>query len=229
MLEHGIEFLKDGHMKQQKKKTTHERRQRNRKEDILNAARELFLKNGYNPTTIEQIARHAGYSKRSVYLDFKKKDDLFITICNEGLFIVCDKLLSIPSTIGFESYITRYLETIAVFSHEHADFFRMLTADVTPEIIANCSPVVSKQAMEIENAGISVLAEAVERAMKSGVITAGDAWEVAEILIGSVVGIIMLSMGGSQAMLSYDKMKLKVKKLGKIACRGLISSDRKKR
>lgn len=215
-------------MMQQKKRTTRALRERNRKEDILNAARELFLKNGYKLTTIEQIARHAGYSKRTVYLDFKKKDDLFITICNEGLFIVRDKLLSIPSTIGFETYITRYLETIAVFSHEHAGFFRMLTADVTPEIIANCSPAVSKQAMEIEKAGISVLADAVERAMRTGAIPAGDAWEVAEIFIGSVVGIIMLSMGGSQAMLSYDKMKLKVKKLGKIVCRGLIRSDKKK-
>ncbi|MEN6472750.1 MAG: TetR/AcrR family transcriptional regulator [Syntrophaceae bacterium] len=212
---------------QEKHKTTPRRRSRNRKEEILNAARELFLKHGYSPTTVEQIARHAGYSKRSVYLDFPKKDDLFITICNEGLFMVRDQLRQIPSEIGFEDYITRYLETIAVFSHQHADFFRMLTADVTPEIIANCSPAVRTQAMEIESAGIRLLTEAVERAMRSGLVPMGDAWEVAEIFIGSVVGIIMLSMGGSQAMLSYDKMILKVRKLGEIACRGLIRAGKK--
>ncbi|HQP31280.1 MAG TPA: TetR/AcrR family transcriptional regulator [Deltaproteobacteria bacterium] len=212
---------------QQKKKPTPRRRGTNRREEILKAARELFLKNGYSLSTVEQIARHAGYSKRSVYLDFPKKDDLFITICNEGLFIVRDQLLQIPLGIGFEDYITRYLETIAVFSHQHAGFFRMLTADVTPEIIANCSPEVRTQAMEIESAGIRLLAEAVERAMRSGLVPEGDAWEVAELFIGSVVGIIMLSMGGSQAMLSYDKMKLKVRKLGEIACRGLIRSGRR--
>ena len=212
---------------QEKHKTTPRRRSRNRKEEILNAARELFLKHGYSPTTVEQIARHAGYSKRSVYLDFPKKDDLFITICNEGLFMVRDQLRQIPSEIGFEDYITRYLETIAVFSHQHADFFRMLTADVTPEIIANCSPAVRTQAMEIESAGIRLLTEAVERAMRSGLVPMSDAWEVAELFIGSVVGIIMLSMGGSQAMLSYDKMILKVRKLGEIACRGLIRAGKK--
>ena len=210
---------------QPKHKTTPRRRGTNRREEILNAARELFLKNGYSFTTVEQIARHAGYSKRSVYLDFPKKDDLFITICNEGLFLVHDQLRQISPEIGFEDYITRYLETIAVFSHQHADFFRMLTADVTPEIIANCSPSVSAQAMEIESAGIRLLAEAVGRAMQAGLVPASDAWEVAEIFIGSVVGIITLSMGGSQAMLSYDKMILKVRKLGEIACRGLIRSD----
>lgn len=210
----------------QKNKPTSRRRSTNRREEILKAARELFLKNGYSFTTVEQIARHAGYSKRSVYLDFPKKDDLFITICNEGLFMVHEQLLQIPLEIGFEDFITRYLETIAVFSHQHADFFRMLTADVTPEIIANCSPAVRTQAMEIESAGIRLLAEAVERAMRSGLIPKGDAWEIAEIFIGSVVGIIMLSMGGSQAMLSYDKMKLKVRKLGEIACRGLIRSGK---
>ncbi len=158
----------------------------------------------------------------------KRKTTSLSPSATKGFSSYATSCLSIPSTIGFEAYITRYLETIAVFSHEHAGFFRMLTADVTPEIIANCSPAVSKQAMEIEKAGISVLADAVERAMRTGAIPAGDAWEVAEIFIGSVVGIIMLSMGGSQAMLSYDKMKLKVKKLGKIVCRGLIRSDKKK-
>jgi len=211
---------------QLKHKTAPRRRGTNRREEILNAARELFLKNGYSFTTVEQIARHAGYSKRSIYLDFPKKDDLFITICNEGLFMVRDQLQQIPSGIGFEDYITRYLETIAVFSHQHADFFRMLTADVTPEIIANCSQAVRTQAMEIEGAGIRLLAEAVERAMQDGLVPMGDAWEVAEIFIGSVVGIIMLSMGGSQAMLSYDKMIIKVRKLGEIACHGLIRSGK---
>lgn len=211
---------------QQTYKTRPRRHARDRREEILNAARELFLKNGYSLTTVEQIARHAGYSKRSVYLDFHKKDDLFITVCNEGLSMVSDQLLQISTEIGFEDYITRYLETVAVFSHQHAEHFRMLTADVTPEIIANCSPEVRNQAMEIESAGIRLLAEAVERAMQGGLVPAGDAWEVAEIFIGSVVGIIMLSMGGSQAMLSCDKMKLKVRMLGEIACRGLIRSDK---
>jgi len=80
--------------------------------------------------------------------------------------------------------------------------------------------------MEIEGAGIRLLAEAVERAMQDGLVPMGDAWEVAEIFIGSVVGIIMLSMGGSQAMLSYDKMIIKVRKLGEIACHGLIRSGK---
>jgi len=216
--------MEESRVMQPKQTTAPKHRSTSRREAILNAARELFLKNGYSFTTIEQIARHAGYSKRSVYLDFHTKDDLFITICNEGLCMVRDQLVQIPSGIDFEDYITRYLETIAVFSHQHAEYFRMLTADVTPEIIANCSPAVRTQAMEIESAGIRLLAEAVERAMHSGRIPLGDAWEVAEIFIGSVVGIIMLSMGGSQAMLSYDKMKLKVRKLGEIACRGLTRS-----
>ena len=59
-------------------------RERSRGGAILEAARELFFKNGYRGTTVQQIASQAGYSKRTVYLDYLSKDELFMTICVEG-------------------------------------------------------------------------------------------------------------------------------------------------
>lgn len=198
------------------------RKGKDRKAEIIKSARELFLKKGYRLTTVEQIARHAGYSKRSVYLDYPNKDDLFITIANEGLMIMVERLREIADAHPpLEEMIERFLEAITVFSHEHHDYFRMLTSEVTPEIIANCSDAVKKQALDIEVSGIKMMADAVEEAMRQKIILPGDAWEVAEIFIGSVVGIIVLSMGGSQAMFSYENMKAKVRKMGHIAFRGL--------
>lgn len=205
------------------------KRGRNRKDEILAAARELFLKNGYRTTTIEQIARHAGYSKRSVYLDYPTKDDLFITVATEGLEILVSQLQEIKDTeSSLEEFISRYLETITVFSHDHSDYFKMLTTEVTPEIIAGCSPEVRIRAMEFETAGISLMADAVDKAVRQEIIPETNPWEVAEIFIGGVVGIIMLSMGGSQVMLSYEKMKSRVNRMGHILFRGLLE-DRKEK
>jgi hypothetical protein len=120
-----------------------------------------------------------------------------------------------------EEFIDGFLETITVFSHEHNDYFKMLTTEVTPQIIANCSKEVRARAMEIEVTGIKMLSDAVEQAMNQNIIAADNAWEVAEIFLGSVVGIITLSMGGSQAMFSYENMKSKVKKMGCIMHKGL--------
>ena len=48
-----------------------------REERILNAAAELIERWGYNKTTIDDIARHAGVAKGTIYLHWKARDDLF--------------------------------------------------------------------------------------------------------------------------------------------------------
>lgn len=52
----------------------------NRAEQIIAAADELFARYGYERTSIEDIAKHLGISKGSVYLDFKTKQDILIQI-----------------------------------------------------------------------------------------------------------------------------------------------------
>lgn len=57
----------------------------NRREEVLNSAKKLFRENGYEKTTVDDIAKHAGISKGSVYLDFKTKEDIFFSILEEYL------------------------------------------------------------------------------------------------------------------------------------------------
>src|SRR5699024_9504124 len=45
--------------------------------DILEAAREIFLREGFDQTSMEAIATEAGVSKQTVYNHFDGKEDLF--------------------------------------------------------------------------------------------------------------------------------------------------------
>jgi len=47
-----------------------------RRGQLLESALSLFLKKGYQATTTEAIARHAGVSKGSLYFHFSSKEDL---------------------------------------------------------------------------------------------------------------------------------------------------------
>lgn len=49
----------------------------NREDRILDSAAELIAHYGYDKTTVEDIARHAGVSKGAIYLHFSSKDQLF--------------------------------------------------------------------------------------------------------------------------------------------------------
>ncbi len=50
---------------------------------ILEAAMDLFLKNGFSKTSMDAIAKEACVTKQTVYAHFKNKDKLFEHIINE--------------------------------------------------------------------------------------------------------------------------------------------------
>jgi AcrR family transcriptional regulator len=50
--------------------------QLNRKDIILNTARQLFSISGYEKTTVNEIAHKAGIAKGSIYLEFESKEEI---------------------------------------------------------------------------------------------------------------------------------------------------------
>src|SRR5690242_18321579 len=56
--------------------TLHERKQQVVRDAIWDAAIQLFLKKGFDETTVEDIARAAGVSRRSFFRYFSSKSDL---------------------------------------------------------------------------------------------------------------------------------------------------------
>jgi AcrR family transcriptional regulator len=61
-----------------------------RKQNILEAAEKLFLANGYENTTMDQIATESEFSKGSLYNYFKSKDDLYLAIGTKAYEIIID-------------------------------------------------------------------------------------------------------------------------------------------
>ena len=65
---------------------TQERRKRekeNLRQEILDAARRLFIKNGFENVSMRQVAEKIEYSPTTIYLYFEDKSALFRSICEE--------------------------------------------------------------------------------------------------------------------------------------------------
>jgi AcrR family transcriptional regulator len=52
-------------------------------QDILRSAEELFLKQGFEKTSMQGIAEHAGLTKGALYHHFDSKEKLFTRICDD--------------------------------------------------------------------------------------------------------------------------------------------------
>jgi AcrR family transcriptional regulator len=68
--------------------TIAERKEREREErrmQIISAAEHLFFENGYDQVSMEQIARDAELSKGTIFVYFKNKEALYLTIVLQGI------------------------------------------------------------------------------------------------------------------------------------------------
>lgn len=183
-------------------------RDKSRREEFLEAARRLFFDAGYRGTSIQQIAAEAGYSKRSVYLDYQNKDELFISVCAEGLALLLSKLRGVPwQRLTVESCVERFLEVYIDFSRDYPEYFRMIFSEATPAIIANCSTPIRRRVAELERQCLEVIVALIERAAREGIVQGIDPWEAAGIIVGAATGIILLSMGGSQTVFSRKTLE----------------------
>jgi len=104
--------------------------ERNRREDILQAARVLFREKGYHATTIRDIATQCGLLSGSLYAHIRTKEDLLFEITEQ---VANQFLAGIDQIVaGHEDAVTKFrnalrahiaivadhIEAAAVFSHE---------------------------------------------------------------------------------------------------------------
>lgn len=62
-----------------------ERRKDARPGELLAAALELFVEKGFAATTVEEVARHAGVSKGTLFLYFTSKEELFKAVVRHNI------------------------------------------------------------------------------------------------------------------------------------------------
>ncbi|MDQ1336272.1 MAG: TetR/AcrR family transcriptional regulator [Thermodesulfobacteriota bacterium] len=64
----------------ERKQREKEMQQRVRREQILNAAKRVFHTRGFSSVTVEDIAKEAELSPAALYLYFKNKDDIYVSL-----------------------------------------------------------------------------------------------------------------------------------------------------
>ncbi|PFJ15087.1 TetR family transcriptional regulator [Bacillus cereus] len=62
------------------------------KEMIMDVARNLFIKQGYQHTSMRKIATALGYSHGSIYYHFKNKAELFYEMVEQDFLLLSEKL-----------------------------------------------------------------------------------------------------------------------------------------
>lgn len=169
-----------------------------RRQRLINAARELFFTRGYDATRMLDVAAGAGFSKRTVYLEFASKDELFATVCEEGLDILSGWLVGALSPPTSTVVTMRKLgEAYLRFWREHHEYFRLLFLRANDDILSNVSEEQVARIRDKERRGIDAISQTIERAQADGLVRK-DIDSAKQAVVGwmSLTGVLCVEENG---------------------------------
>lgn len=123
--------------------TPKERRERERLElrgRILDVAREMFVKEGFEAVTMRSLAKRIEYSPTAIYLHFKDKEALLAELCNEDLREMHDALYAVNVAHGTVERLYAVAKTYVEFSLSHPAQYQLVFMTPRPAIATTDKP-----------------------------------------------------------------------------------------
>ena len=133
-----------------------------RRAEILEAARKVFGKKGFNETTMDEIAEAAGLAKGTLYLYFSSKQDVYLKTLQFGQAELLEQVKTNMKTAeSLRAKIRSLIETRVKYAEENRDFYKIYLTEFS-SVIHPAS--INK---DFRNLDLSK-AQALERAMREG-------------------------------------------------------------
>jgi AcrR family transcriptional regulator len=96
---------------------------------ILDAARDLFVAEGYGNVSIRKIAERIEYSPGSIYSYFPSKDDIFFALAEEGFRTLCAPDPACAGTADPLQAIRGACWRVYEFSKSHPQYYALMFVD----------------------------------------------------------------------------------------------------
>src|SRR5262249_27099987 len=157
---------------------------------ILDAARRCFMREGFHPTSMQDIIAEAGISARGVYVYFKSKEEIVEAIGVETLTFFAaalHSLLSIDALPPLDVVLGDALRTLCEHDQEQPTF--RVVVQVWSEV--GRSPQLAAQVARAQMRGRELFGQVIERYQARGVLDPAAPREgIAQVLIALLMGYV---------------------------------------
>ncbi len=100
-----------------------------RRSDIIDSAEKIIFSKGYELATMDDIAKEAEFSKRTVYIYFNSKEQLYFEIMVRGYRILIEMIEASLNRVEGKDALDRIRtigSTLYAFNKEYPDYFRAI-------------------------------------------------------------------------------------------------------
>ncbi len=148
-----------------------EREKQGRKNTIIEAAEGLFSEKGFKETTMQEISERAELSKGTIYLYFKSKEELYLSVCIKGVAGFGESLeAAIKGRKGLENKIKAVYLAYIRHSLEQPAIFRVLRDTFIEHMRDNLSKSTIEEISGIIRNWLEYESELIQEGIDSGII-----------------------------------------------------------
>jgi AcrR family transcriptional regulator len=203
-----------------------ERREREKSETrdkILDAARELFITEGYEGVSMRKVAEKIEYSPTAIYVHFADKEELFRELCHEDYAQLAQVF---QSSLISSDPVERLKQIGAIyvdFGIRYPNHYKFMF--MTPTPVHELSDMDREVKGNPEEDAYAFLKWAVQQALDAGSFREEftDADLISQTLWASVHGVISLQIAkGSDCWVEWRPIKDRAEMMLDITLRGLV-------
>lgn len=183
--------------------TKKEKRKNNNKNEIVDAAEKLFFNKGYRDSTMDEIAKEAGYTKKTLYSYFTSKEEIYERIVERGYIILNNLFLEALNKNKDSSEILKIRSlgyAFLEFEGEYRGYFKAIFE-------SECSYEGSE---ELEGKIIEILQNCIREGIRKGeIIDTVDEASMSLILWSTLMGFVSTFIRKEVYIKEHFKMNAK--------------------
>jgi AcrR family transcriptional regulator len=178
---------------QTRKEIRREQEFQRRRQEIMSAARTLFVEKGLRNTTLYEIADASAFGKGTIYNYFANKDDLFLAIIHQLIdeSNTATEIAMKEAPEGIREKLLAYTQASLTHFHANNEVFLMVMREHH-----QLDPKSMEQFAERYREKLSMLVEPLETAMKAGKIANSDPQQLTVLFDGMIRTYCMAVTGG---------------------------------
>jgi AcrR family transcriptional regulator len=166
-------------------------RKAQQRQKILDAARQVFFRDGFVAANLDEVAAIAGVAKGTLYRYFANKADLYVALLSDNGDKFVAKMRDAASMPGGAGDRIR---AVGRFYYGHwarnRDYFQIFWALDNQGLIGVLPPALVGEVTALWESCLRILADVIEDGVKAREFAPCDSWEVANLLWTVANGLI---------------------------------------
>jgi len=164
-----------------------------RRRRIQRVARKLFADRGFQRTTIEDVARRASLSVGAIYLYFRSKEELYVSLLQDNLLTLHKELVRVRRGEGTPRDHLRDAWRYAVrYAYQNPDAYRIFLFLSAPTLHEQVGEAVLAEVGGAARACLDTVAEMLTDGVAAGIYPACDVHAQVDLLSSSFLSLVLL-------------------------------------